>query len=150
LINQDINNFKNELDFIIQYITPFNELPYYNAVDINTLRDSDLLSSSQLIDVNVIAASRPTLTLRDQLTDKESSQISVILNQKQYNSILAYFSIAKTLFICLVLLLLMQLFANDINELLVEPIEGMMEKLMLMAKDPEAAAKGELNMNTEL
>ncbi len=150
MINQDINNFKNELDFIIQYITPFNELPYYNAVDINTLRDSDLLSSSQLIDVNVIAASRPTLTLRDQLTDKESSQISVILNQKQYNSILAYFSIAKTLFICLVLLLLMQLFANDINELLVEPIEGMMEKLMLMAKDPEAAAKGELNMNTEL
>lgn len=70
MINQDINNFKGEMNFIIQYITPYNELPYYNALDITTLRDSDLLSSSQIIDVDLIAASRPTLTLREKLTDK--------------------------------------------------------------------------------
>jgi len=57
------------MNFIIQYITPFNELPYYNAVDIATLRDSDLLSSSQIIDVDLIVAARPALTLREKLTD---------------------------------------------------------------------------------
>jgi len=41
----------------------------------------------------------------------------------------------------------MQLFSRDIDFLLVEPIEGMMEKLMLMAKDPESAAKEELSRN---
>jgi hypothetical protein len=58
------------MNYIIQYITPYNELPYYNVVDISTLRDSDLLSSSQSIDINALATSRPTLTLRDQLSDK--------------------------------------------------------------------------------
>ena len=42
------------------------------------------------------------------------------------NRIIAAFSLAKTLFVCLVLILLLQLFTNDINTLLVEPIEGMM------------------------
>lgn len=44
----------------------------------------------------------------------------------------------------------MGLFSRDIDTLLVEPIEGMMEKLMLMAKDPESAAKEDLNKNIEL
>ena len=35
----------------------------------------------------------------------------------------------------------MQLFNKDIDTLLIEPIESMMEKLMMMAKDPESAAK---------
>lgn len=56
----------------------------------------------------------------------------------------------KTLFICLILLILMQLFSQNIDTLLVEPIEGMMEKLMLMAKDPESAAKEDLSTNVEL
>lgn len=58
------------MNYIIQYITPYNELPYYNTIDITTLRDSDLLSSSQSIDINEIAISRPDLTLRDKLSDK--------------------------------------------------------------------------------
>ena len=96
-------------------------------------------------------ASRPgDLTLRSGLTAKQSNELTAILNQSETNRIIAYFSLSKTLFVCLVLILLLQLFATDINTLLVEPIEGMMAKLMLMAKDPEAAAKEELNLNTEL
>jgi len=64
-----------------------------------------------------------------------------ILDQSYLNRVSAYFSMAKTLFVCIVLLVMMGLFANDIDTLLVEPIEGMMEKLMNMAKDPESAAK---------
>ena len=55
---------------------------------------------------------------------------------------------AKTLFVCLILFILIHLFATDIETYIVEPIENMMNKLMIMAKDPEAAAKEELNKNT--
>lgn len=78
------------------------------------------------------------------------TSLNVILNQNQYNRKVAAFSMGKTLFICLILLILMQLFSQTVDTLLVEPIEGMMEKLMLMAKDPESAAKEDLNTNIEL
>lgn len=60
----------------------------------------------------------------------------MILDQNQYNRKLALFSLGKTFFICLILLILMHLFSKSIDSLLVEPIESMMGKLMLMAKDP--------------
>ena len=44
----------------------------------------------------------------------------------------------------------MYLFNYDIDTYIVDPIESMMQKLMEMAKDPESAAKEELNPNTEL
>jgi len=88
--------------------------------------------------------------LRSNGTSASLTSLNAILDQSQYNSKVAFFSMAKTLFVCLVLLLLMQMFSRDIDTLLVEPIEGMMQKLMLMARDPEAAAKEELNSNTEL
>jgi len=41
----------------------------------------------------------------------------------------------------------MHFFSTTIDTLLVEPIESMMDKLMLMAKDPESAAKEDLDTN---
>ena len=81
-------------------------------------------------------ALRPDLTIKSGLNAKNSNSLTAILDQGEMNRIIAAFSLAKTLFVCLVLILLLQLFTKDINTLLVEPIEGMMEKLMLMAKDP--------------
>ena len=81
-------------------------------------------------------ALRPDLTIKSGLNAKNSNSLTAILDQGQMNRIMAAFSLAKTLFVCLVFILLLQLFTKDINTLLVEPIEGMMEKLMLMAKDP--------------
>ena len=92
---------------------------------------------------------RPTLTLNI-TANTDSTLLTAILNQNKYNRITSAFSMAKTLFTCLTLLILMGLFSRDIDTLLVEPIEGMMEKLMLMAKDPESAAKEDLNKNIEL
>jgi hypothetical protein len=100
------------------------------------------------VNVTAVLALRSDLSLRTNASGASLSSLNAILNQSQYNSKLAFFSMAKTLFVCLVLLLLMQMFSKDIDTLLVEPIEGMMQKLMLMARDPEAAAKEELNTNT--
>jgi hypothetical protein len=106
-----------------------------NNVDLNVLRNEDLLASSQIINTNLILQLRPDLTLRNSIT-ADLASINVILNQNSYNAKLATFNIIKTLFTCITLLILMQLFSRDIDTLLVEPIEGMMQKLMLMAKDP--------------
>lgn len=46
------------------------------------------------------------------------------------------FSIAKTFFVCVVLMAMLHSFSEDIDELIVNPIEGMMEKVMEMAKNP--------------
>jgi hypothetical protein len=100
------------------------------------LRSSDLISSVQAVDVALILSIRPDLTLNTGLNAKNSNLITAILDQSALNSTIAIFSLCKTLFVCLVLILLLHLFSSDINTLLVEPIEGMMEKLMQMAKDP--------------
>jgi len=42
------------------------------------------------------------------------------------------------------------MFSTDIDKYIVEPIENMIKKLMIIAKDPEAAAKEKLNKYTEL
>lgn len=122
-ISNTISKYQSATNYIIQYNSPFNELPSYNSVDLSTLRSSDLISSVQEINVTLIMINRPgELTLRSGLTAKQSNSLTTILNQNQTNKIIAYFSLSKTLFVCLVLVLLLQLFANDINTLLVEPI----------------------------
>ena len=102
----------------------------------STLRSDDLLSSSQTINVKQILALRSDLTLVDASTGIDQTSFNVVLNQSLYNSRIAIFAMCKTLFVCLVLLVLMQMFNKDIDTLLIEPIENMMDKLMLMAKDP--------------
>lgn len=150
MITFQINEFKSEDSYIIQYTSPFNELPYLSEVDLHVLRNEDLLSSFQVVDTTTIMQSRPGLTLRQSSDTVDLASLNAILNQNGYNRKIAAFSMGKTLFICLILLILMQLFSQNIDTLLVEPIEDMMEKLMLMAKDPEAAAKEDLNTNIEL
>lgn len=49
MITSQISDFEQEDSFIIQYTSPFNELPYLNNVDLSVLRNEDLLSSYQSI-----------------------------------------------------------------------------------------------------
>jgi len=90
-----------------------------NNVDISSLRNEDLISSTQTIDAAAIMAQRPGLTLRASSNTTSLTSLNAILNQSQTNRIGAFFSMAKTLFVCLVLLLLMQMFSKDIDTLLV-------------------------------
>lgn len=119
LINSTISHFLNEENFIIQYSSPFNELPSYSSIDLSLLRSSDLISSVQNINVSQILSNRPDLSIRTGLSAKASNALTVILDQSHYNKVTAGFSLSKTLFVCLVLVLLLQLFTKDINTLLV-------------------------------
>lgn len=47
---------------------------------------------------------------------------------------------ARTLFVCIILVILLHYFSEDINELIVEPIEKMMKEVREMAQNPEATA----------
>jgi hypothetical protein len=119
MITSQISAFQQEDSFIIQYTSPFNELPYLNNVDLSILRNEDLLSSYQAISTAEILQNRPDLSLRQSNNSTDLASLNVILNQNQYNRKVAAFSIAKTLFICLILLILMQLFSQTVDTLLV-------------------------------
>lgn len=62
------------------------------------------------------------------------------MNYTKYTSLGAAFSIGRTIFICIVLIGMLHYFAEDINELIVYPIERMMKQVMDMAKNPESVS----------
>lgn len=64
-----------------------------------------------------------------------------MLNQYSYTTNQSYLSLGRTIFVCLLLISLLYFFNQDIEEMIVQPIEEMMEKLKKMAEDPEAASK---------
>ena len=51
----------------------------------------------------------------------------------------------KTLFVCIVLIGMLHFFTEDINDLIVAPIEDMMRQVMEMAKNPELASTSLIN-----
>ncbi|CAD8132326.1 unnamed protein product [Paramecium pentaurelia] len=54
----------------------------------------------------------------------------------EYNKINAILSIFQTIFVCIVLAASAVLFNKDVNELVIEPIERMMQKIELIAQNP--------------
>lgn len=80
-------------------------------------------------------ALRSDLTIKTEyLVDKSDSQIVIFLDYSQYNRIdastplsIIVFSIITTLFICLTIMYLLTSFSNNINELIISPIEKMLE-----------------------
>ena len=57
------------------------------------------------------------------------------------------FSIGRTIFICIVLIGMLHFFSEDINELIVNPIERMMKQVMEMAKNPESVSMSLIDNN---
>ena len=103
---------------------------------------SDFIVSFYNITIENIAQTRPDLTMRSNMTDElEKTSLFCILNQASYSTSQSYMSLARTFFICSLLICLLYYFNKDIEELIVQPIEQMMEKLKKMAEDPEAASK---------
>lgn len=56
----------------------------------------------------------------------------------------ALLSIIRTLFVCFVLSIASHMFTSDANKLVLNPIERMLEKVKLIAKNPLAAASEEV------
>ena len=53
-----------------------------------------------------------------------------------YNKVNAILSIFQTVFVCIVLALSAVLFNKDVTELIIEPIETMIQKIELIANNP--------------
>lgn len=58
--------------------------------------------------------------------------------------IISGLSIARTVFVCLVLTIASYFFTNDANVLVLAPLERMLEKVKLIAKNPLAASSDEV------
>ena len=106
---------------------------------ISNQRLEDMQTSILAIDTSQILQLRPDLSLR---SDEWGSTgvLSAVINVQSYNRKDAYFSMARTIFICIILIVLLHYFSEDINELIVEPIEKMMNEVREMAQNPEACA----------
>jgi hypothetical protein len=57
----------------------------------------------------------------------------------------AILSICRTIFVCIVLSIAAIMFTSDANRLVLSPIERMLEKVKLIAKNPLAAASDEVD-----
>lgn len=62
--------------------------------------------------------------------------IIAVLNGKYLSDLSAYFSIATTIFICIVIGLLLHYFTKDINDLVINPVEKMMGEVRSIAQNP--------------
>ena len=70
-----------------------------------------------------------------------------VVSVKWTNTKSAYFGIAKTIFVCLVLTVGALLFSKDANEYALRPIERMIEKVKKIAKNPKKAIEEKLIQN---
>lgn len=66
-------------------------------------------------------------------------------SMKSSTTLEAVLSIARTIFVCIVLSIASIFFTNDANRLVLSPLERMLEKVKLIAKNPLAAASDEVD-----
>ena len=64
---------------------------------------------------------------------------------KSSSSLNSILSICRTVFVCIVLSIASIMFTSDANRLVLSPIERMLEKVKLIAKNPLAAASDEVD-----
>ena len=62
-----------------------------------------------------------------------------------YSELEATINICRTTFICIVLSIAAATFTNDAREMVLDPLDRMIEKVKLIAKNPLAAASDEIN-----
>jgi hypothetical protein len=76
-------------------------------------------------------------------TSKNGAFLSAVYLTTHGNFLNALLSISRTVFVCVVLAVASILFTSDANTLVLGPIERMLEKVKLIAKNPLAAASEE-------
>jgi hypothetical protein len=75
----------------------------------------------------------------------DGSNFIVFYDQSWSNDVESILSISRTIFVCIVLSIASIFFTNDANKLVLSPIERMLEKVKLIAKNPLAAASDEVD-----
>jgi hypothetical protein len=74
----------------------------------------------------------------------DGSTFVAFTDQRVNSRMTAILSISRTIFICIILSIASIMFTSDANKLVLTPIERMLEKVKLIAKNPLAAASDEL------
>jgi cobalamin-dependent methionine synthase I len=77
----------------------------------------------------ILQARNNTLTLNIKEGDAEKNTVTIILSCNKFNIIDSWFSIGKILFICLIIVYLLNTFNTSITQLITEPIERMLEEV---------------------
>ena len=83
------------------------------------------------------------ITVNTNNTDNSMTFICIYSIQYE-NKVNALLSIGRTLFVCIVLAIASIYFSHDATVLVLNPIERMLEKVKLLAKNPLAAASDEI------
>ena len=79
-----------------------------------------------------------------------NSELAAIFDLRPNTKLDAALSICRTIFICIILLGGALFFSKDTNELVINPIEKMIEKVKRIAKNPLEAAQEEEKKAAEL
>lgn len=101
---------------LVYFSTPFRELIWVKDDIYDDLRLSDTIASTETVDGTYI------MSIRDGFNNNPNTDnvtIIAVLNGKYLSNLSAYFSIATTVFICIVLGLLLHYFTKDINSLVI-------------------------------
>lgn len=87
-----INEFIEELimshqdeDKLVYFSTPFNEITTFQTPNYDDERIQVITQSAVSLDNEVIMEARPTLTLREHMTEREDNEIFAIMNYRVYN-----------------------------------------------------------------
>ena len=67
--------------------------------------------------------------------------LRVTFSKRKFSKLTAITSLCKTIFLCALLMIGAMMFIQDANNLVLIPIERMLEIVKLLAKNPLAAAK---------
>ena len=107
-----------------------------STVNFKSYGNSTLVDNFRNDDVNTI--SQP-------VEDSKNSTFTIIMNQdlSKYNQQSSILSIVRTIFVCLVLGGASMIFAHEATELVLDPIEKMLEKIKNITHDPLKAAQDE-------
>ena len=81
----------------------------------------------------------------NQFANSDGAQFTISYNIKKQLVLESALNIARTIFVSIVLAIAALFFSNDANRLVLTPIERMLEKVKLIAKNPLAAASEEVD-----
>ena len=102
-------------------------MSYGNQTDVDSFRTDDIRTFSEPVG------------------DTPASRFTIIMNQdiSNFNARSSILSIIRTVFVCLVLAGASLIFAQDATELVLEPVESMLEKINNITQNPLQAAQDE-------
>lgn len=147
-----VADLKTQQPSLIAFCTPFTEFPCFGYDALDSYRNDDTVGSMEEIDTAFIVSLQ---SLHMNNNNQSETAISAVTSRLLFNRTNACtnfltidFSLGRIVFVCIVLATLLHFFTRDTDELIIIPIEGMIERVKEMANNP-TAVESELIEQTE-